>query len=83
MIEDDTQMTRAEVVALMESIVHDLRRGGPTFLAVAVLTPNAYEPSRAVTIACKFSDEESPTRINEAFATLTQNAIKIGALVVH
>jgi hypothetical protein len=78
-----TAMTREQVVELMESIVSDLRRGAPTFLVVAVLTPNAYEPSRAVTIACKFSDQESPTRINEAFAAMTQNAIQIGALVVH
>lgn len=73
--------TRESVIALLEHVLIDLRRGGTRFLALTVITPSAVDPSRPVTMVCKLHPEVTAARVNEAIAALADNAIAVGAMV--
>lgn len=82
-VEDDDlePMTRREIVELLETITRDVLRGGPTFLAVTVLSRNAMDPHKPVVMVVKFRDEATPERVCGAVAGIVKSAIKMGALV--
>lgn len=73
--------TRQEVIELLEHLTMDLRRGRPTFIALAVITPSAHEPALPVVAVAKYGRGPLPRQVNEAFARLASSAQDLGVLI--
>ena len=72
--------TRAEMVELLEQVASDVRRGRPSFVIVAVITPSASDPAKPVVAVGKFG-RTIPRQVNALFAELAEDATELGALI--
>lgn len=72
---------KEELAKLLENVATDVRRGGPTFIAVTVVSRNAIEPDKPLVLVCNLGRGASPEVVAGAFADLASDAISIGALV--
>lgn len=72
--------SRAEMVELLEQVVQDVRLGRPSFVALAVITPSARDPTKPVVAVGKYG-RTVPGQVSALFAELADDAQELGALV--
>lgn len=80
-METSVGRTRQELIELLEHLTMDLRRGRPTFIALAVITPSAHDPTLPVVAVGKYGRGPMLHQVNEAFARLASAAQDLGVLV--
>lgn len=75
-----SQIDRAQLAGLLERAARDIRRGRPSFVALAVITPSAEDPAKPVVAVAQFRDP-GDGMVSAAFSMLATEAQEIGALV--
>lgn len=72
--------SRQELIELLEHLTEDLKRGNPTFCAIAVITPSAADRSRPIVAVGSFQEKPPARLVTAAFAEMAQDAEDLGFL---